>query len=200
MEKCADPNCNRSVKKIGQKYCSDLCAEISDRETNLKSARTVRYSTQAHGDQSKVSYARLYPTAREMKGKGRSGLSGSESDTGQTLRRPEREIAWNGVGDTSSTRSEKMLEENQLITSKTQLAPYGGFPDPLSVETLDSKNLIDDSVRQLHELMKSVATPRGDRLPDAQMINAACNCASSINNLLKLKLEVYKAMKKNSSV
>lgn len=64
-----------------------------------------------------------------------------------------------------------------------------------------SLNLIDDTAQHLHGLMKSVGTKNEDGLNlriDPQKINAACNCAKNIHNLLRLKLDVLKEARKGA--
>lgn len=84
------------------------------------------------------------------------------------------------------------------------LPASSGLSSPSSDEVNSrSMNLIDDSVRHLHGLLKSVAVPQGGegmnvRL-DPQKINAACNCAKNIHNLLRLQLDVMKEVRKGGS-
>ena len=57
-------------------------------------------------------------------------------------------------------------------------------------------NLIDDSALHLHGLMKSVAIEAPERKLDPLMINAVCNCAKNVTNLMKLKLDIVKNLRK----
>lgn len=69
--------------------------------------------------------------------------------------------------------------------------------------TLNSMNLLDDTAKHLHGLMKSVTGPlAGDeanpfKLPDIDRVNAAANCAKQLYSVMRLKLDAVKLIQEN---
>lgn len=96
----------------------------------------------------------------------------------------------NGMPETEKTT----VVKNVLVVNNVN--PQGGSTQqstPLNEENSPSMSLIDDSAKHLFELMKSIRLDK--EKPDPNAINAACNCAKNIRELMGLKLSAYKASK-----
>lgn len=84
--------------------------------------------------------------------------------------------------------------DGKIIPTNTSITPSGNLQRVSS----ESMSLVDESIGQLNRLMKySVegvyATFQEERSP--QMINAVCNTAKAMTNLLRVKLEVAKLLR-----
>jgi hypothetical protein len=103
---------------------------------------------------------------------------------------------WRTAPQTSPTEKKSSSgtpEETRLMDF---IAPSPGS----SAESYLSGNLIDSTLGQLHDLMKSVAAdnPRARNNPES--INAVCNVAKQMRELMVLKLNVVKTARKLESI
>lgn len=90
---------------------------------------------------------------------------------------PEASHGENSMQETNSPKS-------SLVAQTGTLSPP---PTPFEEARLESMNLIDESAKHLRDLMKSVTEK------NSAGISAACNCASQIHKLIRLKLDIARA-------
>lgn len=140
-----------------------------------------------------------------------------------------REITSTGKSTTKLTKKKRLKESGDIAPPTVKPSVYGRGPGGTQISASNgSKNvnavtpetrfadsltpfpnidqvgsattsLIDDSARQLHELMSSAnraAQNEENLFKTSQHINAACNCAKQIASLLRVKLDIYKSYKR----
>lgn len=88
-----------------------------------------------------------------------------------------------------------------IAEKKEETPPEDSISQLTSVEeaNLASMNLLASTATHLHGLMKglTINDPEATvRLYDPHKVNAACNCAKQIHNLMRLQLDAVKLMKK----
>ncbi len=96
-----------------------------------------------------------------------------------------------GVIGMPKTESNIALEKENEGKEEPQKEVSLKLSSPLEEEKSRSMNLIDNSTKHLFSLMSSVK-PKTDESLDPQAINAACNCAKNIRDLIGLKITVLK--------
>lgn len=88
-----------------------------------------------------------------------------------------------------SKRTEMSARENK---KETRLEDFIVPSLPTEEESSQPKNLLDDSICHLHGLMKSAGREATkDRRLDPAFINAQCNIAKNLRDMMKLKLDIY---------
>lgn len=113
--------------------------------------------------------------------------------TTSLMKEPPGEIGITVTGKGSGPR--KSLVESTAIRRTGSLTPFPNIDEATSPST----NLIDDTTKQLKELMNSVsksAVTEENLLKSSHLVSAACTCAKNIQGLLKLKLDIYKTYQK----
>lgn len=99
--------------------------------------------------------------------------------------------------DSNSKDPIPMPLESSLPGSKDaiQLMAFVSPKPGLKGEKSEPTNYIDSSLKHLHELMGDVAVENPQKRTSAEMINAVCNISKNMTDLMKLKLEIYKAVR-----
>lgn len=101
-----------------------------------------------------------------------------------------------GITPTTNGRDlTKLTAESTVSLHATSITP---FPNIDQVKS-ESTNLIDESTKQLKDLMKSLTkqvTTEENLFKSVNSVNAACNCAKQISSLIRVKLDIYKEYKK----
>lgn len=99
-----------------------------------------------------------------------------------------------------STNSSDTTQE--LSTTETRrtgyLTPFPNIDEAESRSTI----LIDNATQVLHEQMHSLAKyakANENHFGTVQQVNAICACAKGINNLIRTKVDIYKAYKSSES-
>ena len=123
-----------------------------------------------------------------------STVTKNESKGPETTGTPREETIGSGMQETSKRTEQKSASAE---TAETLPATSPGSSIKSDVEKSPSLNLLNDSVQHLYGLMKSVS-----RIPateeeanfrmDPQKVNAACNCAKNMHNLMRLQVDVMK--------
>lgn len=113
----------------------------------------------------------------------------------------EKKSVESGESGTLVTGSSTALTKSDAVSPEILPAESAKTLIDLQQESLASLSLINDSAKHLFDLMKDIRkdveadVPAATRRVNPMHINAACNCARSINGLLKLKLDVLKFQK-----
>jgi len=217
--KCADLNCGRQAK-IGSAYCSDTCAPTAPRATG-----NTRYGRPTGSSNSEASTDHSDPYSDdENTGENETDAEPTSSDdenTGDTTserttpedesessRRERRKKSANISGRTaiktpengesgmSETESEKMQRSLPAKMPETLPASLNAPATNSPPEGSTTRNLIEDSVRDLRGMMHSAAkvvrrTTRaeGNARLDPALINAAANCSKQMASLMRLQLD-----------
>lgn len=191
------------MKVNGFNYCSDFCAQVDQkhRASDTKSEETVKSSSVERGEPLAGLYAGEKLIAYETSESDHKKEQEKNSTTTQTLNEAERQPVKN-----SAENITEMFTPQDDVTEKKSLevirhAPSVELPVTSEMAASESMNLIDDSVKHLHGLMKSVGSHLKERantldsrnaFVDPALVNSACNCAKQIAQLLKVKLEMKK--------
>lgn len=101
------------------------------------------------------------------------------------------------LNEADFTKDEKNKSLIPYADSEAQLVNFEGVKS-------HSMSLIDDSIEHLHGLMKCVGNnvkeraKSNDRIGtiDPQVVNAACNVAREMGNILKIKLDYHVRIKR----
>jgi hypothetical protein len=99
-----------------------------------------------------------------------------------------------GITLTQNTASES-TKDVVVETRPTVSTPISGE----SFEAIShSTNLIDDSIKHLHGLLKSIRVEADDFnvRHSPQLVNAACNCAKQIGGLIRLQTDMFRELRK----
>ena len=88
--------------------------------------------------------------------------------------------------------SKKSLEGPKETQSTVSITSLVNLEEAILLRT----SLIDESTNILFESMKNVAETKNERRFHYQEIKSLCACAKNIKDLLKLKLEVFKEIRK----
>lgn len=221
MRVCKKTGCQNPVKNPAMTYCSRDCAPYGNLggEDTWFEDRMAKFSTKGAGEPSATfSKERLHSTYDGRKNtvipdfvfgtsarvertteKISTMRENDIKNTGTTNPKPERMRGMPLVStdcnktlmaspNATPTNSSGMREETQLMDF---IAPS---PDT-DKEKSPSPNLIDSTLVQLHGLMKSVnADPMTKNSPAA--INAVCNVAKQMRELMSLKLSVVRTSRR----
>lgn len=190
---CVGVYCSRHPIK-GTKFCSDICAR------KPMSSTAVNYESEGTGESSSLERGGPLPTqlsvasrndfeTKEERLAARQPMTGFAQPT-------QRSTASESARDQSKTTPERKLSltksEPSATTAPTLHVRSGEVLPPIEKAQLESLNLIDESISQLKELMKSVVDEAKEKesVVDPKAINSAVNCAREIRCLLKIKMEV----------
>lgn len=212
---CGRKGCVKPVRLPGQKYCSKNCAPFASLGAKrITSEPEMDLSTtKAAGDPLVQSWHE--EKQREFDTKQGIMTLISESDTRNRSESIMAEIKRSSTNDsetdgtpnlpsggTSKTESESNSESSTrneqrnvapVNRSLTPLLDYIAISPSSEEGNSQPKNLIDDALLHLQGLMKSVAADAPERRPKPEMVNAVCNVAKNMRDLMKLKLEIYQA-------
>lgn len=105
---------------------------------------------------------------------------------------PVREISTSEIAKSSFGKS--LPEESKTTPRMDSRLSSKSFETGILIST----NLIDDSINDLRNLMGSIAANAQKDVVarNVQAVNAACNCAKNIAQLMRLKLDVVKESRK----
>jgi hypothetical protein len=222
-EECARSGCHTEVTLVGQKYCSRACApyghlggaaipfakkteESGTREDGDRSARFAGGSPQQENDM---------PNATKMRSSEKSTKHKNERLTEATPNTPENaanntidpnptsgesDEAWSALPMRTDPTKPDVTDTSDSslgVNAAIQLLEFVVPSQSLSVDRSLPLNLIDSSVVQLHDVMKQVCRDSPEKKTNPEMINALCNCAKNIRDLLKLKLDIAKTASGN---
>lgn len=104
-----------------------------------------------------------------------------------------------GLPGTTETEKTTVSRNGTDAGSETQLVVSPVSEKSLEEVKFQSMNLIDSSVYQLSDLIKSIIPAEIDSAQiarNAHLASAVANCAKNITGLLRLKLDVIKEYKK----
>ena len=130
------------------------------------------------------------PTITETKNDSTNG----ELKTEENKLNPPEGFGGSGMQETENDISNSKEEDDG---GETPFEDFIALPLPLAEEKSHQRNVLNDSILHLHGLMKSVAKEAPpNRKYDPDMLNAQCNVAKNLRDMMKLKLEVYKEGRK----
>lgn len=217
MLKCKRVGCVNKVTQRAMAYCSRACAPLGHLGADVTwSAKTEKSSTKGAGaesfrssaDDPKPESAKFdgiktqpspKPNARQeediMQETSSVSADACETSIATLQQKPEDD----GRLDGWRTKQETLPAERRPTSGTVEETRLMDFiapsPNSSAAQSL-SGNLIDSTLGQLHDLMKSVAAdnPRARNSPES--INAVCNVAKQMRELMVLKLNVVKTARK----
>lgn len=203
--KCAKASCQKNAVPM-QKYCSKECAPygtLVDRSTEL--TKTARSIFKEDGEKSPQSSVEEKPKPTESE-KNTEPTPLLERISAVRAITPDSDTSSESVSDADDTGSRSLQPfENQRTeidlgevlktgSKESQLLAFVA-PSPDSDEAkLPSGNLIDSTLMHLHGLMRTVAKDAPEyQKRSPEMINAVCNTAKQMRDLMRLKLDIHRA-------
>lgn len=187
-------NCHKMAYP-GKKYCSKECAQSysKSREESLNAAAMEKSGSKTGGDHSEVISIASKKIERDHVGniiKTENQLTENEPKEEETKTMNTEKTGTVGTDSTEKSTMPMRTEENEKEILQGQ---FGQALASISGESFLKTNLIDESVKHLHGLMKSVGIEMApEKRHSAHTIKAVCSCASEIRGLLKLKLDIVK--------
>lgn len=195
------PKCGKPVKRGFQKYCSRECAPLShipNRVTAPKLSRSEWRTDESDGTGASGYYRQFLDRSSKTENEIKKDTTPiPASTTGEDMRTKNETLIEkvNGTtGDESTIRNsgpKRDLEESNETPSTDLTTPLISSEGAKYLHL----NLIDSTAKHLHGLMKSIAVDHPEIRNSPQMVNAACNCAKNMRELLRLKLDVVKESK-----
>lgn len=199
-QKCGFPSCEKKAQIFIQRrdkvnkahlYCSVSCAgnDLNRRECLTRFAVTEKSSL------GELTVVLAKPSNSENMTSKENKMK-NELPTVEEMRKSgiiEIRQSFSSNQENAEKSMEKKLEQENELRQE-----YSLELSPNSEQGKSSqKSLIDDSITSMHLLTKHVIkkVQQADDVNPAQ-VNAACNAAKQVHSLLKLKLEIYKEMKK----
>lgn len=206
MENCEEWACKKKAigSWNGRNFCSRNCAGIDSQHRfgHTSLGRMEPSISVEHGDLCLQPRIEDAEKLNEIKDEGQLKQHLSENNIGQSQKNGETYPVNDSNKDlniTQDTTDGWTAKENELRTpslvSDRQLLTA-------NVEESVHLNLVNSSIVELHSLMSKVAenvktkSRSGmDMGIDPQLVNAACNCAKQMGDMLKIKLEAIKIMR-----
>lgn len=184
-----------------QVYCSASCAPYGQlgKENQRQSPQTGRSIYTAAGVASDLSLEEKRSNALATWRADLNERKQSARRTGKILNVIEPKNENEGDGGMHGTQRNTESNGGKPADAR-QLVPVSDSPpQSLDVVTSRSQSLIDESVQHLSELMRSISPKKnGDQNVQltVQQVNAACNCAKQISQMIKLKVDFAREVRK----
>lgn len=209
MSKCGRIECSKEAVP-GMKYCSRECApwgfyglSKDGREESTVSEKTEKSTISRHGGLlSQSSRDAIAKERATFKLKTLRLIESTETKSKRntmksTKTQCESEVEKN-IGEQPMNKDEPgTSNERKMQSAPIPLADSRGALVSAEMEKSLSMNLVEDSMKQMHELMSCIVKEqKTEKSIDAVKVKAAIGCAGQIKDLIKLKLDVYKELNK----
>jgi hypothetical protein len=98
---------------------------------------------------------------------------------------------WPPEQESSEESSELQTSDESTSLNETHLLAFVAPSLTTDKERSPSTNLLDDTIVHLHDLMKDVGKEDARKRTSHEMVNATCNIAKNMRDLMKLKLDIW---------
>ncbi len=200
QEWLCDKEATYQDKRNSQWYCCVTCALVDSRASSrsMKSEKTDSSSSIQHGALSQELLTDVQEIEKETNEIESSELNQSEDST---MKR--KNFFKLGREQVTTEEKEETLIDFEEPIQKGEIEQILPKESESSMQNLDvalsaSTNICDQSIKSMHELLKEVESSVKLRRSepyhgvDPKLVNAACNVAAQMANLMKMKLASHK--------